>query len=142
MFFLFTLANASPLILNLPPTKTLPVTSTDSASIALSNSDFSSTFTSTDSASIVASTSSSDTTSIPQFNPNPNPQFKIADWETCPTPATDVCSDEFICCVAPADIDSEKFTCRPKNDDFQCSFFFNPSLNRADSLNSTDSLTG
>jgi hypothetical protein len=112
------LANASPLILL--PTKTLLVTSTDSARILHSTSDFSSTFTSTESASIIVSTSSTFATFIPQST--------IADWETCPTPATDVCSDEFICCVAPADIDIEKFTCRPKKDDFQCSFFLQESV--------------
>ena len=52
---------------------------------------------------------------------SPSPSLEISDWGTCSAPTTDVCSSSsFGCCVAPADVLTNKFTCRPLNDPSQC----------------------
>ncbi|KAJ3068783.1 hypothetical protein HDU98_008103 [Podochytrium sp. JEL0797] len=81
--------------------------------------DFTPGFTFTDSNGVVTTSGSS----------NPNPPVptaapggvKIADWATCgPSVGSSVCaSSGFICCIASADLGSQKSTCRP-NDSQNC----------------------
>ena len=52
----------------------------------------------------------------------------ISNWKTCPSPISNVCADSaFTCCVAPSDVASSKFTCRPKNQTSECAIY--PSTN-------------
>jgi hypothetical protein len=51
-----------------------------------------------------------------ESNPEPtNPSSGIRNWETCYS--GDICATStYTCCIAPADIESQKYTCRPTSD--------------------------